>query len=145
MTKSKRNPNQQISDALDASETEITVADETEQPNCEQETQQNLIDVLYAGEAESKAQLAVSVKAYGWQVFHQVGAEYDARMIMETAKGQIQSPVSAPNKEQMDELAKRMKLKTPQQLLQEVEAKKEGFFKDCKKLSAQTQKALPKG
>jgi hypothetical protein len=98
-----------------------------------QDTQQavdetlELQDLLFAAEADDKAQLAAAVKKHGWQIYQRVGAEIDVATILEIAQSKLNAADGATNS-RLANLAERLGVKTPEQIRKEVAQRKEAFF-----------------
>jgi hypothetical protein len=98
-----------------------------------QDTQQavdetlELQDLLFAAEADDKAQLAAAVKKHGWQIYQRVGAEIDVATILEIAQSKLNAADGVTNS-RLANLAERLGVKTPEQIRKEVAQRKEAFF-----------------
>jgi len=97
-----------------------------------QDTQQavdetlELQDLLFAAEADDKAQLAAAVKKHGWQIYQRVGAEIDVATILEIAQSKLNAADGVTNS-RLANLAERLGVKTPEQIRKEVAQRKEAF------------------
>ena len=86
-----------------------------------------LQELLYAAEADDKAQLAASVKSHGWQIYQRVGAEIDVNAILEIAQNKLNSADDATNS-RLSALANQLNIRTPEQIRTTTEERKQAFL-----------------
>jgi hypothetical protein len=83
--------------------------------------------LLYAAEADDKAQLAASVKNHGWQIYQRVGAEIDVNTILEIAQSKLNNADGATNS-RLSALASQLNVRTPEQIRTATEERKQAFL-----------------
>lgn len=86
-----------------------------------------LQDLLFAAEADSKAQLVAAVKQHGWQVYSRLGSEIDAQTILQMAQEKLNNADAATNS-RLGDLTQRLGMKSPEEIRQEIEKRKQDFF-----------------
>ena len=86
-----------------------------------------LQELLYAAEADDKAQLAASVKSHGWQIYQRVGAEIDVNAILEIAQNKLNNADGATNS-RLSALANQLNIRTPEQIRTTTEERKQAFL-----------------
>lgn len=86
-----------------------------------------LQELLYAAEADDKAQLAASVKSHGWQIYQRVGAEIDINTILEIAQSKLNNADNTTNS-RLSALASQLNVRTPDQIRTATEERKQAFL-----------------
>lgn len=99
-----------------------------------------LQELLYAAEADDKAQLAASVKQHGWQIYQRVGAEIDVNTILEIAQNKLNNADSTTNS-RLSALASQLNVRTPEQIRTATEERKQAFLQQQQTRAAAWQSA----
>jgi hypothetical protein len=99
-----------------------------------------LQELLYAAEADDKAQLAASVKQHGWQIYQRVGAEIDVNTILEIAQSKLNNADSTTNS-RLSALASQLNVRTPEQIRTATEERKQAFLQQQQARTAAWQNA----
>lgn len=99
-----------------------------------------LQELLYAAEADDKAQLAASVKQHGWQIYQRVSAEIDVNTILEIAQNKLNNADGATNS-RLSALAGQLNVRTPEQIRTATEERKQAFLQQQQARTAAWQSA----